>query len=492
MPKKTKIIFIIVFILTGLIILGVYFWINKDKTINQNGETSWYQNFNPFGSGSKTGETTDTNTTINNGGEVTENQSSVSKFFQITDFAIAGATFLEDERPIDINNNTEPEEVKTIITPDTIEGRKDIQIFLNEKLSLKKPLVIDGVFGKSVTEAIKEFQKINNIPTTGILDEITSPYFTKTTKTSELENKVEKVPSIRFVERKNGHIYKMFLDKKEKEKISNSTIPSIYEALFDSTGKTVIYRYLSGEKIINTYVATIGASSGLFLQQNINDISVSQDKTKFFYLTKNENGVIGNIGILGEQKRDVVFNHPLTEWISSWGKNQNIYLTTKASYTATGSIFLLNTFNQTISKVFGGVIGLTTQINKNSTNILYNESTDSGPKLGVFNIKNHTTKDLDIYGLPEKCVWSDDNINIYCAVPNEIKGNQYPDSWYQGIVSFDDFFVKINTETGDRITLANSVNETPVDGTYLFLDKDESTLFFTNKKDSTLWSLQLK
>ena len=79
-----------------------------------------------------------------------------------------------------------------------------------------------------------------------------------------------------------------------------------------------------------------------------------------------------------------------------------------------------------------------------------------------------------------------------CAVPNNITGNQYPDSWYQGLVSFDDFFLKINTVTGDKTTIANSIDGTPVDGTYLFLDKAESLLFFTNKKDSTLWSLDIK
>jgi hypothetical protein len=46
--------------------------------------------------------------------------------------------------------------------------------------------------------------------------------------------------------------------------------------------------------------------------------------------------------------------------------------------------------------------------------------------------------------------------------------------------------------TGERTTIANSVEETPVDGTHLFLSKGEDTLFFVNKKDSTLWSLDIQ
>ncbi|MFA5838975.1 MAG: hypothetical protein WC849_03505, partial [Candidatus Paceibacterota bacterium] len=180
------------------------------------------------------------------------------------------------------------------------------------------------------------------------------------------------------------------------------------------------------------------------------------------------------------------------EWLSEWSTNQGMFLTTKPSYSVNGSIFLLNTTNKTISKIFGGVLGLTTLVNPTGSLVLYSTSTETGPKLGVFDINKHTTKDLDTYGLPEKCVWSSDNINIFCAVPNVITGNQYPDYWYQGLISFDDYFVKINTIRDDKITIANSINETSIDGTYLFLDKIENLLFFINKKDSTLWSLNVK
>ena len=498
MPRKTKIIFITTFIIVGLIVLGLYLYLNRNKGVATNTTTPWYQSFNPFSSGNNP---TNTNTTPNTIGGQNQAQTGVgaqtSRFYQITDFAVAGATFLEDTRPVVTNadtTNPTPEQIKTIISADTIGGRKDIQIFLNDALSLKPALVVNGIFGKAVTQAIKDFQKLNNIAITGKIDTLTAPYFTKTTKPTDLPTKsqYEQAPSIRFVESMNGHIYKMFLDTKIKEQISNSTIPSIYEALFDGTAQTVIYRYLSLDKTISSFVATLGAPKGEFLPQDISDLSVSQDKTKFFYLTENSTGATGTIRIFGQTTRSIVFNSPFTEWLSQWGVNNNIYLTTKPSYNTTGSMFLLNTTNKTTTKVFGGIMGLTTLINPSGSFVLFSTSTDTGPKLGVFDINKHTTKDLDTYGLPEKCVWSSDNVNIYCAVPNAITGNQYPDYWYQGLISFDDFFVKINTITGDKITIANSNDETKIDGTYLFLDKTESLLFFINKKDSTLWSLDVQ
>lgn len=493
MYKKTIIIFITVFIIVGAIIFGASSLLNKKKNVTDNTVIPWYQSFNPFGAGNNI-----INNTVPGADEDNQNQTpeetetQVSKFYQITDFAVAGATFFEDTRSTKVEGAPEPEPIKTIISADTKEGRKEIQTILNETLSLKPPLVIDGNFGKLAIQAIKDFQKLNNIEITGKIDITTAPYFTKTTNPLE-KDQFEQAPSVRYVEKMNGHIYKMFLDTKAKEKISNSTIPSIYEAFFDNTANTVIYRYLSADKIINSFMATLGAPKGEFLPQNISDLSISRDKTKFFYLTENNsNGVTGFIGTFGETKRDIVFNHPFTEWLSEWDTNQRIFLTTKPSYDVKGSIFLLNTTNKTISKIFGGVTGLTTLVNPIGSLVLYSSSTETGPKLGVFDINKHTTKDLDTYGLPEKCVWSSDNINVYCGVPNVITGNQYPDYWYQGLISFDDYFVKINTETGDKTTIANSMDETPVDGTRLFLDKTESSLFFINKKDSTLWSLDLK
>lgn len=495
MSQKIK-IFITVFVLIG-IILGVYWCLNRNNTVD-NGEIPWYQKFNPFGTGQniKNPVITDDNTKNPDTGIV---ETKTSKFSQITDFAVAGATYLEDKRLKIVEPGAEvtppePQQIDTVIPSDTKEGRKEIQAFLNEKLSLNPPLVTDGSFGKLAIKAIKDFQKLNNLTVTGVVDKETAPYFIKTTiSTNPTEtDPYEQVPSIRYIERMNGHMYKMFLDTKAKEKVSNSTIPEIYEAYFNDTANSVIYRYLDKDNIINSFLATLGTPRGEFLPQNISNLSVSPDKTNFFYLVENPNGVTGMVGTFGDIKRSVVFNSPFTEWLSEWANNQKIFLTTKPSYDVPGSILLLNTANKTTSKVLGNVKGLTTKVNKEGSLVLYSTSTNKGPTLGLFDINNNTSKDLSVSTLPEKCVWSNyDNNIIYCAVPISITGYQYPDYWYQGLVSFNDSFIKINTATGEKTTITNSADEIPVDGTYLFLDKAESLLFFINKKDSTLWSLSL-
>lgn len=501
MSQKTKIILIVVSILVVIGLIFGYFYFTSKSSTNGVGNLP----FNPFGTGTtnnQTGETTSTTgeQTTTPAGQTTGTPPINSPFHKLTDFSVAGATYFEDTKPIEIIPGTEvapkPVETKTVIDTSTKEGKKEIQIFLNDTLALKPPLIIDGILGKSAIAAIKSFQKLNNLTITGTIDAETAPYFTKTSieTVKPIEQKFEIIPSLRYTEKATGHIYQMTLNTKTVNKISNSTIPSIHEAFFNNDASTIIYRYLSeDESTINTYMATLGKDTGEFLPSDIIDLSISPDKNNFFYLIKNSDKVIGVTKSFNESKINQVFSSPFTEWLSQWISNQKIYLTTKASWSTEGSLFSLNTIDGSLTKVFGGVAGLTTLANNDGSLILYSVSTSAGPRLGVFNINNHTTEDLNVYGLPEKCIWTKDNISIYCALPKTITGTQFPDSWYQGLVSFDDYFVKIDTNTNDISTIANSTseNEIPVDATKLFLSEKEDHLFFTNKKDYTLWSLDL-
>ena len=440
MPKKTIIIFIVVFIFVGSGIWAGYYYFGNNQnssTSTNNSVTLGNQTFNPFG----TGTTTNTNTATNTDTTTTDTTGSTpvvkadSVFHQITDFAISGAAYFEDTKPI-------IETTGTTTTP--------------------------------------------TIPVT------TTTKTTKKVAIKKVEQKFEIIPSLRYVEKANGHIYQRNISTKESTKISNSTIPSIYEALFNSDASTVIYRYLSSDGVtISSYVASLGGAKGEFLASDILDVSLSPDKNSFFYLIKNPNGISGVTKSFKDTKINNVWTSPYTEWLSQWVSPQKVFLTTKASWSYQGSLFSLNTSNGTMTKIFGDIPGLTTLANTGATLVLYNNSTTIGPKLEVFDINKHKVEDLDVYGLPDKCVWSNDKISIYCALPKVITGTQYPDSWYQGLISFDDYFVRIDTNTNQVSTIADSTDETSVDATHLFLDKAEKQLFFTNKKDSTLWSLDL-
>lgn len=428
MENNKKKIFIIVFILVGAIMVGLYLYNNNLKNKNIPGEKNIIEKFNPFGSSTKvnnTGETTTVNEN-NPDGELGDNLvEDYSRFYQVTSFAVSGAAFLNDKREI----------------PTTSEPVVDM-----------------------------------------------APTDTKTPPKATFEM----VPSLRYVEKSTGHIYQMYLDTKIEGKISNSTIPNVYETIFSKSANSIIYRYYSSEnKSITSFLATLGGSMSKFLNTNIKEVSLSPDKNKFFSITSNSKGAIGTVSSFEETKTNQVFASSFSEWLPQWVTEQNIYLTTKPSYEVLGSVYNLNLKNGSLSKIFGNVLGLTTLANNSGTHILFGSSSSTGPRLNIFDIKNNKSTDLNKYGLPDKCIWSSDNINIYCAIPNTIIGIQYPDNWYQGVVSFEDRFVKIDTSTNEIYSLSNSKDYTPVDATHLFLSDKEDQLYFINKKDYTLWSLDI-
>ena len=79
-------------------------------------------------------------------------------------------------------------------------------------------------------------------------------------------------------------------------------------------------------------------------------------------------------------------------------------------------------------------------------------------------------------------------------MPKSENQGQYPDSWYQGEVSFSDAIWKIDVASGNTTMVSDpaSINSEEVDGVRLSLDDNQNFLFFMNKKDSYLWELNLK
>jgi hypothetical protein len=145
-----------------------------------------------------------------------------------------------------------------------------------------------------------------------------------------------------------------------------------------------------------------------------------------------------------------------------------------------------------LMKVLGDINGLTTLTSPNGKLVLYS---DNNLSLNVYNTETMNSTVLGIRTLSEKCVWGKANDVIYCAIPKLIDSGEYPDSWYQGEVSFKDQFWKIDVKTGngtlilDPTTISGGEES---DGIKLALDDGENYLFFVNKKDSFLWKLNLR
>ncbi len=387
------------------------------------------------------------------------------------------------------------------------------------------------------TNTPPKFRQISNFAVAGatVVDETpVAPIVAKTkvSKTVPATPPIPPVYAIRYVERATGHLFEQILGSWTEKKVTNTTIPSIYEAMFGNNGNSAFLRYLNSDnqtiesfsgsiplpkvpaKTASTTVTTTNTATvanalpigndvaetpipellGTFFPENISSAVVSPDGSKVFYLSSFGDQTLGTSANLDGTKKSQFFTSSFSEWIPQWPTARIMTITTKASASVPGFVYTLDTQTGDMNKIIGGLKGLTTLTSSDGKNMLYSVSNGKDFSLYSYSLKTNTTTNLNIKTLPEKCVWSSDNITVYCGVPVSPDAGAYPDVWYQGLTSFNDQIWKINTATSEfnMIGDPNSDVNVSMDATKLILDKTESNLFIVNKKDSKLWSLALQ
>ncbi len=408
-----------------------------------------------------------------------------------------GTNFFSQFNPF---GNGKPNTTPPVVTPPVdVSGYKPTQ---EEILKLKKvssmPIAGFTVYQK---ERLKDVPVV--MPETTPTETTTPTTIKQTTKPTPPPT--EFVPALRYVARADGNIYQTFTDKIEERKFSTTIIPKIYEAFFGSKGESIVMRYLKGDgRTIATFVGNIpkellGADTtenneikGSFLPENIKDISLSSDAGSIFYLFNVGDNMVGTTLNLLNNKKAQIFTSPFTEWLSLYPNNKIVTLTTKPASGFPGYMYTVDPSNKNLNKIIGGVGGLTTLTSPNGKLVLYGNDNLS---LSVYHTDTKVTDLLGVKTLPEKCVWNKNSDVIYCGVPKLIYNGQYPDSWYQGEVSFGDQFWKVDIKTGNATLLLDPTTISggeEVDSIKLALDEGENYLFFVNKKDSFLWELKLK
>jgi hypothetical protein len=380
-----------------------------------------------------------------------------------------------------------PVDVSGYVPPDTMPAGKLVKIS-------SMPVAGFAVFLK---------ERLKEVPILPPTSEVTTPPKKVAPPPTEF------MPALRYVDKANGNIYQTFADKIEERKFSSTIIPKVYEAYFGNRGETVVMRYLKADdRTIETFVGNLprevlGADTtgtnevkGSFLPNNIKDISLSPDTSKIFYLFNSGDMMVGTILNFLNNRKTQIFDSPFTEWSSSWPNNNIITLSTKPSANVPGYMYTMDSAGKNLSRVLSQINGLTDLMSPNGKLVIYNgNNSSSNLPLNVYNKDTRNSFLLGVRTLPEKCVWGRIGDSVYCAVPKSVSPGQYPDTWYQGEVSFSDQLWKIDAVTGNATLLADPATISggeEIDGIKLALDEGENYLFFVNKKDSFLWKLDLK
>ncbi len=306
---------------------------------------------------------------------------------------------------------------------------------------------------------------------------------------------------VRYQERATGNIFEIGAEGNGEKRLTNTTIPKVYEALWSKSGTALISRYLRDDsEVIESFSARVipgatgaeGELAGTFLPRGILDGAVSPDGTSFFYLTDTNGGVSGIKSDLSGNGRVKLWSSPLYEWLVSWPAQNKIYLLSKPSVFADGLFLSIDPQTGGTLLILRNIPGLTALPNPVKPSVLFSSSREASISLLLLNTITGVRTPVSITTFPEKCVWNKGGDMFYCGVPKEIPSGSYPDVWYQGVVPFSDEVWSVTTSgITDRILDISGKRGSPLDLVHPEISPDDKFLIFTDKVSGTLWSLQM-
>ncbi len=315
---------------------------------------------------------------------------------------------------------------------------------------------------------------------------------------------------IRFTDRAVGNIYEYVPEMQtgEIQRLTNTTVPKIQETVWSSTGNSLVLRYLDDNtdnivsfsskiKIGSSSPDLLGEITGIFLSSNIKQMIINPKGDKIFGLVdkSDKSGTYGFTTNLDGVGKKTIFDSPISYWNISWPKENIIAFNTKPNYKDVGLLYFFNTQTYSMDRILGNIMGMSALVNKDANLVAYSYSANKSFSLDVYDVINKISKNFKISTLAEKCVWGNSNTKVlYCAVPKNIVLDNYPDAWYQGLESFNDDIWKIDIETGatEAIYQTDSNGNIDIDAFDLKISLDDTYLSFANKKDLSLWLLQLE
>ncbi len=302
---------------------------------------------------------------------------------------------------------------------------------------------------------------------------------------------------VKYYLKNNGNVFEANLDGSGESVISSNFIPNLIKVLWSPQNDKVI-SFVSDGLSTKKYSYNYSNQTAIRLNDNILwlDWAPQQDKIAYhYYDSATETNNISLADADGSNWENIL-NIRMKDLIIKWPTQDRISIQTKPSGLAQSITYFVEISTGELQKIIDRTYGLTTLWSPLGNKVLFSETNEQGKdlKLKIADLDRQTISELNFATLPEKCVWSQDNRHIFCAIPEEIpSANIIPDDYYQGTLSFSDNFWQINLATGEaqKILDITSQNEVSYDANNLILSEQEDYLLFINQLDGLLYSLEL-
>lgn len=298
--------------------------------------------------------------------------------------------------------------------------------------------------------------------------------------------------SIYYILRENGHILTSDLDGNNSETLTNLTILESFDG-FWSPLKTKIAIFYHENGVVKKFLEeTATGTPSRFLPQSAGSFAWSPDGKSMAYLTPQGNQTNLIIADQNNKNGKTVFSTPVPDFTLRWISKNSIILVSRPSGLAPSLVIRLNLDTRRSKPVITGARGVVLAAVPDGSGFILSRSSDKGEamELALYSLKDDNATPLNITTVADKCVFSSDSKRLFCGAPKGVMRSPSPDEWYKGVISLSDRIVAVDVKTGETSTLME--NEADVDVIAPFVSPDGQYLFFQDKKDGTLWRLELE
>jgi len=303
---------------------------------------------------------------------------------------------------------------------------------------------------------------------------------------------------VKYYLKSNGNVFESNFDGSQSIRIFSNILSNLLQVLWSPNNKDEIIAIFEEDGLLKKYFYDYNTGISVSLDRNIRWITWSPIEDKIAYQYYDSQTEDNNISIAnpdGSQWTNI-FTTRMKNLIVEWLSSDQVAIRTKPSGLAQSVVYTINPVTGDFQKIISEAYGLTVLWSPFGDKLLFSETDNQGKnlKLKIVDLTKSTIGELNFVTLPEKCVWSQDNRTLFCAVPKAISNLAVlPDDYYKERISFTDDFWIINLDTEEKIQiyLPESGKAATYDAKELLLSPLEDYLLFINKKDDLLYSLEL-
>jgi hypothetical protein len=314
--------------------------------------------------------------------------------------------------------------------------------------------------------------------------------------------------AVRYADRATGNIFETTLPQVAKARLTNTTLPEIYEAYFRSDGGAVLFRALGEDDAVKNMSLALTAPKSTpastsspqganafytaeltLLRGNLDSLSRGTGDT-LFYVVRDSNGIVSSKFNGDGQK--TLWKGTFTSWRTA-PLGSSLLVFTKPAFSLPGYAYRLA--NESLTKLLGPLSGLIVSANPAGTYLIYSYSDGSTTHLLSKAVAGSGETELAPTTLADKCVGSaSEKAVFYCGAPAEGVAGAEPDLWYQGKVNFTDDIWRFDVATGEATLVLQPALDfgLSLDVLEPQLSSDGRYLVFINKTDLSLWAAALR